>query len=132
MGNCLSGMVAMDIFGKKAELRLPSGSTKYKTMIGCCCTILYLLVIVLFCLMKGQEYSSKMQLMTSVSSTIEQEYYDMDKSVEMDPRVQIAYGLIDPLNPNDPVTTPKLVNIVARIRSWNFIPADGEEAAGVN
>ena len=71
MGNCTSGMIAMDVFGKKPELRLPSGSTRYNTLMGCCCTLLYTLVLIGFLGLKGMEYNGEMHRMTSMTSTIQ-------------------------------------------------------------
>ena len=39
------------MFGKKAELYLPSGKTSYKTMTGCFCSLLTIGIVVLFGLM---------------------------------------------------------------------------------
>ena len=54
-----------------------------------------------------------MHRMTSMTSTIQKEYLDMEPKIEMDPQVMIAFGLVDPLNPTAPIS-PKLASIVAR------------------
>ncbi len=69
--------------------------------------------------------------MTSISSTIQKEYLDMEPKIEMDPQVMIAFGLVDPLDPTA-IVSPKLASIVARQRTWDFNPSDGKEAAAIN
>ena len=47
-GSFMSSMICCDMFGKKAELTLPSGKTSYKTLSGCICSLLVIGVVVLF------------------------------------------------------------------------------------
>ena len=44
----MNSTLEIDLFAKKPELRLPNGSTRYTSFIGCMCTLVYVAVIVLF------------------------------------------------------------------------------------
>ena len=46
--NIFSAPLEIDLFAKKPELRLPSGSTRYTSLIGCMCTLVYMAAVVLF------------------------------------------------------------------------------------
>lgn len=108
MGNIVGGMVAMDMFGKKAEMRLPNGSIRYNTLIGCCCTFVYMAVVVLFLLVKAREFMDQSSNLT-VTNMAQDQFIDM----ELDPSVEIAFGIIDPLDPTFSVASA-LGSVVAR------------------
>ena len=124
-GSCMNMMVAIDIFGKRPQLRLPSGKTKYKTGIGCCCTLLYLIIVIGFGLLKGNEWREDKNRMTVLTNTIQEERYDSLEMEEIDPRAQVAFGLIDPTDPTWSLTA-SLGSISVKQRKWDFNPAEGD------
>jgi len=38
----------IDLFAKKPQMRLPNGSKRYTTLIGCVCTLLYIAAVAVF------------------------------------------------------------------------------------
>ena len=50
-GSFLHSFTALDMFGKKAELYLPSGKSSYKTLTGVFSTLLVVAIPILYCLL---------------------------------------------------------------------------------
>ena len=88
------------MFAKKAELRLPNGSTRYTSLTGCICTLVYLAAVALFGFFTMRDMVDKK--FTNVSYSVQKDFWSpLDEFPPMDddkaPKdIQIAFGVTQP------------------------------------
>ena len=75
-------MISMDMYGKKPELRLPSGATSYNTATGCICTLLMLVLVLGFGALSLIESIERSNVLAV--HEIEEGYFDSLVKAEID------------------------------------------------
>ena len=126
--NNFDSLFMIDLFAKKPELRLPSGSTRYTSLTGCLCSLAYIAAVVLFGLLTIQDLIDKSVVTTRTK--VDKNYWDPMGSFtnagsnEATRDFQIAFGVAQPGYPND-ILDSKVGTLKAYYKTWDF---ENEEA----
>ena len=72
--NLVGTTFLIDLFAKKPELRLPSGSTRYTSMTGCLCSLIYIVVVLSFGFISLRDILDKNEVTTS--NKVNRNYWD--------------------------------------------------------
>ena len=72
--NNFDSILMIDLFAKKPELRLPSGSTRYTSLTGCVCSLAYIAAVVLFGILTLRDIIDRKVVTTSTK--VNRDYWD--------------------------------------------------------
>ena len=78
--NCYNFMntpLEIDLFAKKPEMRLPSGSTRYTSFIGCMFSLVYMAAVVLFGFFTMRDIVDRNDV--SVDTKVDKDYWDAEE-----------------------------------------------------
>ena len=115
-GSMCNSMLCFDMFGKKAELTLPSGKTSYNTFTGCMCSLLVVGIVGLFgaALVRDKVLDERSRYQME---SVEREYFSLTDPYKIGDAV--AFGVVDPEFPTEEM--PANVGTVgAYLRSWDY------------
>lgn len=114
-------LISLDIYGKKPTLYLPSGQASYKTLTGCCATLLTIALVGSFATIMAV-YSIVDEQVYSINSSIETDFYrpdDMFPADSMKKDVRFAFGIAASGYPDQEI--PDYVGTIkAYYRKWDF------------
>lgn len=75
--NFMSAPLEIDLFAKKPEMRLPNGSTRYTSFIGCMCSLVYMAAVVLFGIFTMRNIVDRNDV--SVDTKVDRDYWDAEE-----------------------------------------------------
>ena len=75
--NICSAPLEIDLFAKKPEMRLPNGSTRYTSFIGCMCTLVYIAAVLLFGFFTMRDIVDRKDV--SVDTKVDRDYWDAEE-----------------------------------------------------
>ena len=122
--NMVEPLLMFDIFAKKPELRLPSGKSRYETLIGCMSTLVLVGAVGFYGYMSFKEGKDRKQDYI-IHSEVEDffdpllPYPDTEKDSPMVQDFQIAFGMAEVGYPGDLVTEEN-GSVQAFYRTWDY------------
>jgi len=75
--------LSFDIFAKKPELRLPSGETKYNTVIGCMSTLVLVGATALAGYMSFDDILNNKDKMTYITHSVKEDFFTSSDTITL-------------------------------------------------
>lgn len=133
--NIMNMPLEIDLFAKKPQLRLPNGSKRYTTLIGCVCTLLYIAAVAAFGFFTLRDIIDMKNVTVSQSvqrsfwepyelfppiNNLDQEAIEKNKLKD----IQIAFGIVQPGFPLEKLDE-NIGTIKAYYKEWDYTKDDG-------